>query len=69
LDRVDVPVQVHHGDADVVCPVGWSRATVAAMRTSGVRVDYREYAGEGHAFGEAWQPMVQRSASFLDAHV
>ena len=32
LEQVDVPVQVHHGVADPVCPVSWRRATVAALR-------------------------------------
>src|SRR4051794_36810872 len=32
FDRVAVPVQVHHGSADPVCPVRWSEATVRALR-------------------------------------
>ena len=51
--RVDVPVQVHHGTADSVCPVEWSRATVAALRKVGQSVESYEYAGEGHTF-DAW---------------
>lgn len=67
--RVDVPVQVHHGTADAVCPVEWSRATVAALREVGQSVESYEYAGEGHTFDAAWPVMMKRVADFLDEHV
>lgn len=69
LGRLDVPVQVHHGTADAVCPVSWSRVTVAALRRAGQTVEYREYPGEGHRFEAAWWPMISRVAAFLDQHV
>lgn len=66
LDRIDVPVQVHHGTADPVTPVSWSRATVAALRAAGQTVDYNEYAGESHTFDAAWPLMMRRLEAFLD---
>jgi dipeptidyl aminopeptidase/acylaminoacyl peptidase len=69
LRRVDVPVQVHHGTADAVCPVEWSRATVAALRRAGQTVDYHEYPGEGHRFDEGWPLMAERIARFLDQNL
>ena len=69
LRRVDVPVQVHHGLADDVCPPAWSRATVEALRRAGQRVGYFEYPGEGHRFGDAWPSMASRVADFLDDNV
>ncbi len=69
LDRVEVPVQVHHGTADEVCPVTWSRATVAALRDAGQTVEYFEYPGEGHRFDAGWPTMARRVAAFLDRHV
>ena len=69
VTRIDVPVQVHHGIADAVCPVSWSRATVAALRGAGQTVDYYEYPGEGHRFEQAWPLMAERVARFLDDHV
>lgn len=69
FDRISVPVQVHHGTADPVCPVRWSRATVAALREAGQTVDYHEYPGEDHRFDEGWPLMMQRMTAFLDAHV
>lgn len=69
LNRVDVPVQVHHGVADPVCPVSWSRVTVAALRRAGQSVEYFEYPGEDHRFDQGWPAMVERVAGFLDDHV
>ena len=69
LDRVDVPVQVHHGTADEVCPVWWSRTTVASLRREAQTVDYYEYPGEGHRFDKAWPVMAERVSRFLTDHV
>lgn len=69
LDRVDVPVQVHHGTADPVTPPAWSRATVAALRAAGATVESFEYAGEDHRLDAAWGTMARRMTGFLDGHV
>ncbi len=69
VDRIDVPVQVHHGTADEVCPVWWSRTTVAALRRAGQTVEYYEYPGEEHRFEAAWSLMAQRAGDFLDDNV
>lgn len=67
--RVAVPVQIHHGKGDRVCPVRWSRATMRALRSKGKAVRLHEYAGEGHSFDRSWGRMMLRSADFLDANV
>jgi dipeptidyl aminopeptidase/acylaminoacyl peptidase len=69
LERVDVPVQVHHGTADTTCPVWWSRTTVAYLRRAGQTVEYYEYPGEPHRFGAAWPVMAARVAKFLEANI
>lgn len=69
LDRVDVPVQVHHGTADRICPVRWSRSTVAALERAGQHVDYHEYPGEDHRFEAGWAAMARRMVAFLERHV
>jgi dipeptidyl aminopeptidase/acylaminoacyl peptidase len=67
--RVDVPVQVHHGTADEVCPIAWSRATVAALRRAGQAVEFHRYRGEEHRFHDGWPAMAVRMADFFDQHV
>ena len=69
LGRVHVPVQVHHGTADTMCPVGWSRATVATLRRDGDDARLFTYPGEPHRFGASWPLFMHRAAGFLDAHL
>ncbi|HSE69411.1 MAG TPA: alpha/beta fold hydrolase [Nocardioidaceae bacterium] len=69
LDRVDVPVQIHHGTADPICPVAWSRATADAFRRTGNPVRLYEYPGQVHGFDQAWPAMMRRSVEFLGEHL
>ena len=69
LDRVHIPVLVAHGTADTTCPVGWSRATVAALRAGGADARLQTYAGEGHRFGESWPAMMHSAVTFLRARL
>jgi dipeptidyl aminopeptidase/acylaminoacyl peptidase len=65
LDRVDIPVLVAHGTADTICPVRWSRATVAALRAGGADARLETYPAEGHRFGAAWPAMMHSAITFL----
>jgi uncharacterized protein len=67
--RIDVPVQVHHGTADAVCPVRWSDATVAALEQAGQTVTYYRYAGRGHGLHGVRPVVARRVADFFDKHV
>jgi dipeptidyl aminopeptidase/acylaminoacyl peptidase len=69
VDRVEVPVLVHHGTADETCPIEWADATVAAMQGAGVDVTYLRYPGEGHAFSAAWADSMQASVEFFREHL
>jgi len=44
----DMPVWVHHGDADKAVPVEQSRKMVEALKAIGSEVKYSEYEGVGH---------------------
>jgi predicted peptidase len=44
----DMPVWLHHGDADVVVPVTESRALFGALRTLGADTRYSEYPDVNH---------------------
>lgn len=69
LGRVDVPLQIHHGTADPMCPARWSEATTAALRARGKDVRLYEYPGEGHRFDAAWPTVMQRTLAFLHEHL
>jgi dipeptidyl aminopeptidase/acylaminoacyl peptidase len=69
LGRVAVPVLVHHGTADHVCPTAWSRATAHRLRQLGKQVTLRTYAGQDHGFTTAWPLMMRRSVRFLSAQL
>lgn len=69
LHRVRVPVQIHHGTADPVCPVRWSEATTRALRGHGKRVRLFEYPGQPHRFhGRAWSLLMHRTVQLFRAH-
>lgn len=63
------PLLVHHGTLDDSCPIRWSRQTVRAFRAAGVDVTYREYDGEGHAFGPQFMLSMERTTAFLARHL
>lgn len=66
--RVQVPVLIHHGTADDVCPVRWSRRTAEALRRDGAGAQLRVYRGQGHRFiGSAWGQMMARTVRVYDA--
>jgi uncharacterized protein len=69
LDRVDVPVLIAHGTADLTCPVAWSEATARALHAAGKDVTLREYDGEGHRFEKAWPAFMRQSVAFLRARL
>jgi len=69
VDRVDVPLQIHHGTADGTCPVSWSRATTAALRAAGKDVTLVEYPGEDHRFDRSWSRFMHRAVTFLRARL
>jgi dipeptidyl aminopeptidase/acylaminoacyl peptidase len=67
--RVDVPVQIHHGTADRMCPVAWSEATAGALRERGKSVRLYEYAGEGHRFERSWPLFMHRTMTLFHARL
>jgi dipeptidyl aminopeptidase/acylaminoacyl peptidase len=70
LDRVDLPVRIHHGTADTVCPPRWSRATMAALRAGGGDARLHLYPGQEHRFhGRAWSTFLHRTVRFLHARL
>jgi dipeptidyl aminopeptidase/acylaminoacyl peptidase len=69
LDRITTPVLMHQGVVDDTCPVAWARATAAALRAGGADLTYYEYPGENHYMYSAWALSMQRTLTFLKAHL
>lgn len=69
FDRIRVPVRIHHGLADTVCPPRWSRRTTRALRAAGVDARLTTYPGEGHRFSDSWMRSMHRMRVFFDRTV
>jgi dipeptidyl aminopeptidase/acylaminoacyl peptidase len=69
LQYVQDPVVIHHGLADITCPIKWTDTAVAEYRKSGVRVVYHVYKGEQHIFKKKWKLSMQRSVNFLKTEI
>lgn len=67
LDRLgDMPVSIHHGTADRVCPPGWSTRTADELRAVGTKVSVHAYPGERHRFTRQWPRFMARASTFFD---
>jgi uncharacterized protein len=70
LDRVEVPVLIHHGDADTSTPIEWAYDIEAGLQEAGKDVQMYVYEGGGHSFqGYYFEQMMQRTLEFFDEHV
>ena len=70
LDRVAMPVQIHHGALDGTLPVRWSRDLDARLRALGKSVEYFEYPGADHTFyGTDFNLFLERNLAFFDRYV
>jgi uncharacterized protein len=70
LDRIRMPVQIHHGTVDAVLPVDWSIDLSAQLAAHGVTVEYYEYPrGEHTLVGEDYRTMMARTQAFFDLYV
>lgn len=67
LDRVRMPVQIHHGSADGTVPAQWSRDLYARLMDEGVEAEYFEYPGADHRLaGGDYSLFLQRNLDFFD---
>ncbi len=69
FDRVSEPVLIHHGTADLSCPIEWTQATVTALQQAGKNVQYYVYPGQPHVFTSQWQLSIERTTAFLGQHL
>lgn len=69
LDKVAVPIAIHHGTADESVPLEWSERLTRELEAAGKDVAMYTYPGEPHEFAAAWGTVMQRTAAFFDQHV
>jgi len=69
FDRVEVPLQIHHGTADESVPIEWTRETVAALLEQRKDVRLFTYDGEGHQLYAGFDRAMQRTVSFFETHL
>lgn len=70
LDRVAVPVMIHHGTLDDQVPHQWSVELTTALRAAGKDVTFYSYEGEPHTFlGPTFDLFMQRNVAFFDEHL
>ncbi|GGF58611.1 peptidase [Marmoricola endophyticus] len=66
LDRLGtMPVSIHHGTADRICPIGWSERTATELRAQGTPVATYAYRGERHHFERRWPVFMDRTSAFF----
>jgi len=70
LDRVAMPVMIHHGTADDQVPHQWSVELTTALREAGKDVTFYSYEGEPHTFlGPTFNLFMSRNIAFFDEHL
>lgn len=69
LNRIQSPVLIHHGTTDESCPVEWARKLNDSLKIHRKEVIFYEYPDELHEFINAWPLVMERTASFFDAHL
>ncbi len=70
LDRVRMPVMIHHGTMDESVPYWWSEELWGLMEDAGVDVTFWPSPGGKHAYsGRGFETFMQRNLEFFDEHV
>ena len=67
---IDIPIDIHHGTADSVVPVEWSRQTCEQLKSLGKTVNCYFYEGADHSFsGQHGQKLQSRMNNFFDKYL
>ena len=69
LNKVAVPVMIHHGTADDSVPLEWSQRASEVLRAAGKEVTLFVYPDEPHEFIDAWPLVMQRTTAWFDENV
>lgn len=70
LDRVRMPVMIHHGTQDESVPYEWSEELYHQMQEADLDVTFWPYPGERHTLGgRGFEAMMQRNLEFFETNV
>lgn len=69
LDRIQAPIQNHHGTTDESVEIKWSDELDQWLGEAGKDHEYFVYPGEPHEFTVAWPTVMRRTLAFFDQHV
>ena len=70
LDRVRMPVMIHHGTADEWVPYEWSEELFSLMQGAGLDVTFWSYPDGGHTLrGSDFDLLMERNLAFFDEYV
>ncbi len=69
LDRISMPVLMHHGTRDLSTPLVWSQRTLAGLKAEGKDAQLLVYRGQPHVFTSSWTLSIERTVAFLDRHL
>lgn len=62
-DKLQCPVQIHHGEADRAVPIDDARAMVEKLKESGQEIEFYTYPGADHAYHDDTHPAYNAEAS------
>ncbi len=69
LDRISVPVSIHHGDIDETIPPAWSDELCVLLQSKGKSVECFSYHNMPHTFyGSLDDLLIQRSIEFFQRY-
>lgn len=70
LDRISVPVSIHHGEQDELVPPEWSDDLCQRLRFLGKTVECYRYPNELHTFmGFGGIELIERSVAFFEQYL
>lgn len=70
LDTVDIPIIMHHGDEDNICPLRWANEIRERLVSHGKHVDFHLYPDAGHVFrDDSFDVMIERTDRFFRTHM
>ncbi len=69
LDRIKVPILLHHGTADDSVPIEWSDRLTTALEKADKDITYHVYPGQPHEFTTSWGQVMQRTVEFFESNL